>query len=335
MAEASARVNGTQRAAIFLLSLGESDAASVMKHMGAKDVQRVGAAMVSMKNVSRDQVESVFRTFADSVREETSLGVGADDYVRNVLVQALGDDKAGALVDRIVSGGQAKGLDALNWMEPKAITDLVRNEHPQIIAIVLSYIDEEQAGNVLRNLPEKLRSEVVMRIATLDGIQPAALAELDEIIEKQFAKAGNMQASPLGGAKRAAGILNMLESGMDEEVLRFISKNDADLGNKISDLMFTFDTLLQVDDRGVQELLREISMDTLAVALKGADDVIRDKFLRNISKRASEILQDDLETKGPVRLSEVEAAQKEILGVARRMADQGQIAMGGRGERYV
>lgn len=328
-------MNGTQRAAIFLLSLGEGEAASIMKHMGAKDVQRVGAAMVNLKNVSREQVETVFRSFAESVREETSLGVGADDYVRNVLVQALGDDKAGALVDRIVSSGQSKGLEALNWMEPKAIFDLVRNEHPQIVAIVLSYIDEEQAGEVLKMLPDKLRSEVVMRIATLDGIQPSALAELDEVIEKQFQKGGSMQSAPLGGTKRAAAVLNMLDGATEEEVLKFISGNDQGLADRIADLMFTFDNLLQVDDRGIQELLREISTDVLATALKGADDVIREKFFNNISKRAAEILKDDLETKGPVRLSEVEAAQKEILTVARRMADQGQIALGGRGERYV
>lgn len=335
MAEATAQFSGSERAAILLMSLGEQEASNVLKHMGAKDVQKVGAAMASLSNVTREQVTGVLGTFVSTVEEQTSFGIGADEYVRNVLVSALGEDKASGLIDRILLGRNTKGLEALKWMDPRAIAEMIRQEHPQIIAIVLSYLDNDQAADVLVQLPERIRTDVVMRIATLDGIQPSALQELDEIMEKQFAGSNNVKSSTVGGIKVAANILNFLDSTTETGIMEEVSKTDSDLGQKIQDLMFVFDNLADLDDRGIQSLLREIQTDTLTIALKGADGPVRDKIFNNMSKRAAEMLADDLEAKGPVRLSEVEAAQKEILAIARKMAEAGTIALGGKGEEYV
>lgn len=330
-----AKLNGLERAAIFLLSLGENEAAEVLRHLGAKDVQRLGQAMANLSSVSREQAESVLQGFVNNLEDQTSLGVGADDYVRKVLVQALGEDKAGGLIDRILLGRNSKGLEALKWMETRAVAELIRNEHPQIIAIVLAYLDPDQAAEVLVNLPERIQSDVVLRIATLDGIQPQALRELDEIMERQFTGTSNIKASSVGGVKVAAAILNLLDSGTEAKLTESIKGTDEDLGQRIQDLMFVFDNLADVDDRGIQTLMREISTDTLALALRGADQKVKDKILRNMSKRASEMLVEDMEAKGPVKLSDVETAQKDILATARRLAESGSIALGGKGEDFV
>jgi len=253
-----------------------------------------------------------------------------------VLNSALGEDKAGNLIDRILLGRSSKGLEALKWMEPRAIAEVVRLEHPQIIAIVLSYLDSDQAAEVLALLPENMRSDVLMRIASLDGIQPTALAELDEILEKQFSgSSGNLKSSSVGGSKTAANILNFMETATESAILEKVKENDPDLGQTIQDLMFVFDNLGEIDDRSVQALLREVASDTLIIALKGADDSVTEKILKNMSKRAAEMLRDDLEARGPVRVSEVEAAQKEILSIARRMAESGDISLGGGGDEFV
>jgi flagellar motor switch protein FliG len=335
MTEAAVRRSGTERAAIFLMTLGEQGAAEVLKHMGAKDVQRVGTAMAQLTNVSREEVSGVLANFTRTVENQTSVGIGSDEYVRKVLVNALGEDKAGGLIDRILLGRTSKGLESLKWMEPKAIAEMVRLEHPQIISIVLAYIDPDQAADVLVHLPEWLRADVVMRIATLDGIQPSALSELDEIMEKQFAGNGGSKSSSLGGPKVAANILNFMDGSVETTVMEHIRKVDDALGGRIQDLMFVFDNLIEVDDRGMQELLRQIQGDQLLLALKGADEQLKEKIFKNMSQRAAEMLRDDLAAKGPVRLADVEAAQKEILGVARKMADSGQLALGGKGEQYV
>ncbi len=326
---------GPERAAILLMSLGESEAAQVLKHLGAKDVQKVGQAMASLGSVTRERVAAVVERFVGELENQTSLGVGADDYVRRVLVGALGEDKASGLIDRILLGRNSKGLEALKWMETRAVADLVRNEHPQIVAIVLAYLDADQAADVLAQLPERMRSDVLMRIARLDGIQPAALRELDEIMEKQFSGAGNIKSSSVGGVKVAANILNLMDTSMETAIIGTISESDADLGTRIQDLMFVFDDLADVDDRGLQALLREASGEMLCVALKGADPRVRDKFTKNMSKRAAEMLLEDMEAKGPVRLADVEAAQKDILSTARRLAEAGEIVLGGKGEDFV
>jgi flagellar motor switch protein FliG len=337
MSKATAVVerSGTDRAAILLMTLGEQNAAEVLKHMGAKDVQRVGTAMAQLSNVSREEVSGVLVKFTQTVESQTSVGVGSDEYVRKVLVNALGEDKAGGLIDRILLGRTSKGLEALKWMEPRAIAEMVRLEHPQIISIVLAYIDSDQAAEVLVHLPEWLRADVIMRIATLDGIQPSALSELDEIMEKQFAGNAGSQSSSLGGPKVAAGILNFMDGSTESSVMEHVKKVDEALGSRIEDLMFVFDNLIDIDDRGMQDLLREVAQDRLLLAMKGADEALKQKIFKNMSQRAAEMLKDDLEAKGPVRLADVEAAQKEILAIARKMADAGTLALGGKGEEYV
>ena len=338
MAEAtSGKFSGVDRAAIFLLSLGETDAAQILKHMGPKEVQKVGAAMAAMANVSREQVQVILGDFIETVDNQTALGVGSEEYIRKVMVDALGEEKAGSLIDRILLGRNTKGLESLKWMDARAVAEIIRLEHPQIMAIVLSYLDSDHAAAVIGYLPERVRVDVLMRIATLDGIQPAALAELDEIMERQFSgNNGNVKSSSVGGVKAAANILNFVDSAAEGEIMELIKDTDAELGQKIQDLMFVFDNLVDVDDQGIQALLREVSSDNLIIALKGADEGVREKIFKNMSKRAAEMLRDDLEAKGPVRLSEVETAQKEILAIARRMAEAGDIVLGGKGtEQYV
>jgi len=335
-AAANAKRSGVERAAILLLTLGESEAAEILKHMGAKDVQRLGRTMAELTNVSRDEVRDVLGQFTSAVDKQTSLGVGGDEFVRKVLVNALGQEKAESLMDRISLGGQRKGLEALKWMSPRAVADLVRNEHPQIIAIVLSYLDSDQSAEVLACYAPEVRADLIMRVATLDGIQPSALAELDEMMEKQFAAAGGSgKSSSLGGLKVAAEIVNLLDGSMGNTLMNDVNKADERLSQSIQDLMFVFDDLVEVDDRGMQELLRQVPADKLLIALKGADENFKTKVFKNMSQRAAEMLKGDLEAKGPVRLSDVEAAQKEILLAARKLSDEGTIQLGGKGEQYV
>jgi flagellar motor switch protein FliG len=328
-------IPGPERAAILLMSLGEAEAAEVLKHMTPKDVQKVGQAMASLSNVTRERATEVMEDFCLLLDNQTSLGVGADDYVRRVLVGALGEDKASGLIDRILLGRNSKGLEALKWMETRAVADLVRNEHPQIVAIVLAYLDSDQAAEILPMLPERMRSDVLMRIARLDGIQPAALRELDEIMEKQFSGNNNIKSSSVGGIKKAANILNLMDSTTEQAISAKIGEADSDLAGRIQELMFVFDDLGGVDDRGIQTLLREIGTDTLGLALKGADPKVKEKITKNMSQRAAQMLIEDMEAKGPAKLSDVEAAQKEILAAARRLAEAGTIVLGGSGEAMV
>jgi flagellar motor switch protein FliG len=331
MATNEAQLSKVEKAAIFLLSLGEADAAQILRHMGPKEVQKVGTAMAQMRNVNREQVERVLGDFIEVGGDQTSLGVGADGYIRKMLTQALGEDKASGLIDRILLGGNTSGLDSLKWMEPRAVADVIRYEHPQIQAIVVAYLDPDQAAEVLGHFDHKVRLDIVLRVSSLNTVQPAALKELNLILEKQFSGSASTTRTALGGVKRAADIMNYLDSSVEGPLMDAIRDADQDLSGQIEDLMFVFDNLSDVDDRGIQALLREVSSDVLVLALKGADDGIKEKFFRNMSKRAAELLRDDLEAKGPVRLSEVEGAQKEVLAVARRMADAGEIVLGGKG----
>lgn len=337
MAEAATKYSGVDRAAILLLSLGEEDASEILKHMGPKEVQKVGTAMASLANISREQVEGVLGEFIDTVENQTSLGVGSEDYIRKVMVDALGEDKAGNLIDRILLGKNSKGLEALKWMDARAVADIIRLEHPQIIAIVLSYLDGDHSAEVLQFLPENTRTDLIMRVSTLDGIQPSALQELDRIMEKSFSgTTGSVKSSSVGGVKVAANMLNFMDSTVEAALVDNVKDVDAELGQQIQDLMFVFDNLMDVEDKGIQSLLREVSSDVLILALKGSDEGMREKVFKNMSKRAAEMMREDLEAKGPVRLSDVESAQKEILTVARRLADAGDIVLGGKGaEEYV
>ncbi|MGH8219510.1 MAG: flagellar motor switch protein FliG [Steroidobacteraceae bacterium] len=326
---------GTDRAAILLLSLGEQEAAQVLKHMGAKDVQRVGAAMAHLKYVSREEVSAILTDFSTVVESQTSVGVGVDEFLRKVLVDALGEDKAANVIERINIGRSSKGLEALKWMDARAVAELIRHEHPQIIAIVLAYLDPDHSAEVLQHLPAALRAEVVMRVASLDGVQPSALSELDDVMEKQFAGKAAGKTSVLGGAKAAANIVNNLDPSQESAIMEQITAADQALASRIQDLVFVFDNLIDLDDRSMQELLRNVPSDKLLIALKGTDDTLKQKIFKNMSQRAAEMLRDDLEAKGPVRLSEVEAAQKEILASARKLAEAGTIALAGQGEEYV
>ncbi|MFL0809582.1 MAG: flagellar motor switch protein FliG [Agarilytica sp.] len=323
------------QAAILLMSMGEATAAEVLKHMGPKEVQRLGTAMATLSNIQQQEVEIVISNFMEEVRTLTGLGMGADSYIRNMLVTALGQDKADGLVDRILLGGNTTGLDTLKWMDARSVADIIRNEHPQIQAIVIAYLDSDQSAEILDFFPEKVRLDVMLRVASLDTVQPSALQELNDILEKQFSGNAGSQTKDMGGYKVAAEIVNNLDSSIGGELLDSIKEIDEDLGTQIQDLMFVFENLKEVDDRGIQALLREVSSDVLILALKGSDDILKEKIFANMSKRAAELLRDDLEAKGPVKLSEVEGAQKEILTIARRMADAGEINLGGGGEEML
>ncbi|HEY4144065.1 flagellar motor switch protein FliG [Pinirhizobacter sp.] len=329
-------LSGSQRAAILLLTLGEDDAATVLKHLNARDVQSVGTAMAALKNVSKEQVDGVITRLTEDLGQHTALGVGTEEYIRKVLVNALGETKAGSLIDRILLGRSSKGLESLKWMESRAIAEMIGQEHPQIIALVLAHLEPDQAAEVLAYLQPRVRSDVVMRIATLDGVQPHALDELDEIMERQFSGTSNkMKSATVGGLKAAAAILNSMEASREAELMASIRGLDSNLGEKIEELMFVFDDLADLDDRSMQALLREVASGTLITALKGAEPAMREKIFSNMSKRAADMLRDDLEVKGPVRVSEVDAAQKEVLASARRLADAGQITLTGGGEEFV
>jgi flagellar motor switch protein FliG len=331
----SQQLSGTQKAAIVLLTLGEQQAAEVLKHMSAKEVQKLGVAMTSVGGVTREQVVHVVDDFVDTLQQPSGLGPGADEYVRAVLVQALGEDRASSLIDRILLGRNTSGLDTLKWMEPRAIAELVRNEHPQIIAIVLAHLDPDQGAEVLKCFPERVKSDVLVRIATLDGVPPHALNELNDVMARQFAGSQNIKSSSLGGVKCAANILNFMDGGQDEAILGTIGEMDEGLSGQIRDLMFVFDNLAEIDDRAMQTVLREVPNEKLAVALRGADAKVKDKIIGNMSQRAAEILKDDMEARGPVRLADVEAAQKEILSIVRKMADEGTIQLMAKAETFV
>lgn len=331
MANAPTKVGGLERAAIFMLAVGEDCAGEILKHMDPKEVQKIGVAMTELKNVTKDQVDSVLLDFGSNVEKHTNIGLGTDDYIRKMLITALGEEKARTVVDRIILGGNSKGLETLKWMDPRSVAELIRIEHPQIISIILAYLEADQAAEVLALLPERIRIDVIMRIATLDGIQPAALTELNSIMEKQFTGQNNVKSSSVGGLKSAANMLNFMDTAIETNIMDNIKELDAELGQKIQDLMFVFDNLSTIDDRSVQTLLREVSSESLILALKGSDDALKEKFFKNMSKRASEMLREDLEAKGPVRLSEVQTAQKEILAIARRMAESGDLNLAGKG----
>jgi flagellar motor switch protein FliG len=335
VAKSALKMRSVDQAAILLMSLGEADAAEILKHMGPKEVQRIGAAMTQLQNVQQSEVQGVLANFLDEVRTLTGLGVGADNYIRKMLVTALGEDKANGLIDRILIGGNTTGLDTLKWMEARSVADIIRNEHPQIQAIVIAYLDPDQSAEILTYFPEKVRLDIMMRVASLDTVQPSALQELNDILEKQFSGNAASQTKTMGGYKVAAEIMNNLDGSIEAELMESIKEIDEDMGNQIQDLMFVFENLKEVDDRGIQSLLREVSSDVLVVALKGADDELKDKIFKNMSKRAAELLRDDLETKPPMRLADVEAAQKEILITARRMADAGEIMLGGGGDQMI
>jgi flagellar motor switch protein FliG len=332
MADSKADIPGPERAAILLMSLGEQDAAAIIRHMDAAQVERVGKAMAALQGVPRERTESVVASFVDSVENRGTGGAGAQDFIRRVLTSSLGKQRADMFVERVVAGGgSGAGIDQLKWMHPRQVAALVREEHPQVIATVLAGLDAEQGARVAALLPEELRSDVLLRIATLEEVPQSALSELDAVVEQRAAAGAEPPPRRLGGIRIAADIINSLDRERQGGALARIEEADPELMQKIKEQMFVFDNLLQVDDRGIQAVLREIQSDTLTVALRGADPEILDKVFRNMSKRAGEILRDEMEVRGPVRLAEVEAAQREIVAVAQRLAEDGTISLGGSG----
>lgn len=322
--------DGIEKSAMLLLTLGEDEAAEVLKHLGPREVQKLGTAMAQLKSVPREKVEPVL----DELNERNAQGPPVtvdEEAIRSMLTKALGDERAANLISRILQGGDTAGIESLKWMDAQTVADLIKNEHPQIIATILVYLEFDHAGEILMRFSDRLRNDVVLRIATLDGVQPHALSELNESLTRVMAGAANIKKHAIGGARHAAEILNFVGAAAETAVLDNVREFDPDLAQTILDEMFVFENLIDVDDRGIQLLLREIQSESLIVALKGAPEQMREKVFKNMSQRAAEILRDDLEGKGPVRLSEVEAEQKEILKVARRLAEEGQIVLGGKG----
>ncbi len=325
-------VVGIEKSAILLLTLGEEAAAAVLKHLAPREVQKLGEAMAAMKSVTRENIGGVLGEFHKAAGERTSLGMDSDEYIRSVLNKALGGDKASGLIDRILRGGDVSGIEGLKWMDAPSAAELIKNEHPQIIATILVHLERDQASEILGLMTERTRNDVVLRIATLDGIQPSALKELNDVLTKLLSGNNNLKKSPMGGVRTAAEIMNFMPGTVEGTVMENIRGYDADLAQKILDEMFVFDNLNEIDDRGIQLVLREVQSESLIVALKGASEELREKIFKNMSTRAAETLREDLESKGPVRLSEVEAEQKEILKLVRRLADEGQIALGAKGD---
>jgi flagellar motor switch protein FliG len=323
--------DGIEKAAILLLSLGEEQASEVLKHLGPREVQKIGHAMALLKSVPRTRVENVLDDFNKSAGESAAVHVDTDAYIRSVLTKALGDDKASNLISRILQGGDTAGIEGLKWMDAPTVADLIKNEHPQIIATILVHLDHDQASDILNQFTERLRNDVVLRIATLEGIQPGALKDLNEVMLRILSGSANIKKAAMGGVRPVAEILNFMGTANETSVVDAIREYDPDLAQKILDEMFVFENLNDLDDRAVQLLLREIQSDSLILALKGASPELREKIFKNMSQRASEMLREDLEARGPVRLSEVESEQKEILKIVRRLADEGQIVLGGAG----
>jgi flagellar motor switch protein FliG len=323
---------GIQDAAIFLMSIGEEEAAEVFKHLTPKEVQKLGETIAAMRTVSRERVEQVMGKFTDEAASQSLLVSDTNNYVKSVLKRALGDDKASLLIDRIMQGSDVSGIESLKWMDPQSIAELLRNEHPQIMAAILVHLETDLIAGVLKHLSDRMRNEVMLRIATLEGIQPTALNDLNEVLYKVLAGGDKVRKTSLGGIQTAADILNLMGTAIESTVVESIREQDADLAQKIMDKMFVFEDLIKLDNKSIQMVLKEVSGDTLVIALKGASQELRELILGNMSSRAAEGLREDLESRGPVRLSEVEGQQKEILKIVRRLSDEGSIVMGGGGD---
>jgi flagellar motor switch protein FliG len=318
---------GVEDAAILLMSLGEEEAAAVFKHLAPKEVQKLGETIARMKSITRERMDGVLDRFGTIAQSQHVLVQDTDEYVKAVLRKALGDDKANLLIDRILQGSDVTGIESLKWMDASSVAELLRNEHPQIVAAILVHLDFDQSSSVLKSFTERQRNEVLIRIATLDGIQPSALKDLNEVMSKVLAGGEKLKKASLGGVKTAAEIINLMGSSVETSALDYIREADGELAQKIMDNMFTFDDLSKLDDKGFQALLKEVQSESLIIALKGAAPDLREKVFRNMSSRAAETLREDLDSRGPVRVSEVESEQKEMLKIVRRLVDEGQIVL--------
>lgn len=324
---------GIQNAAVLMLALGEEGASEVMKYLGPREVQKLGEAMTSMKAIPQERVEQVLNEFSEVAASNSTLGLDSDEYIRSVLTKALGDDKASSLLNRILGGtGDASGIESLKWMDGESVADLIHNEHPQTIATILVHLESDQACEILGFFNERLRNDVLLRIATLNGVQPTALRELNDVLAKLLSGGGAAKKQSMGGTRVAADILNYMSGNNESSAMEYLKNYDPEMAQKIMDEMFVFENILEIDDRGIQLILREVQSDSLIVALKGANEELREKVFKNMSQRAAEMMREDLESKGPVKLSEVEAQQREILTIVRRLADEGQLTLGAKGE---
>ena len=328
-------LTSTDRAAVLLLLLGEQEAANIIKYMDPKEVQRIGAAMVSAADMSQEAVNYVLDEFVSTLKKQTSLGLGTSDYVEDVLKRALGEDKAASVMGRILPGQASKGLEILKWMDARAISDMVRNEHPQVIAIILSVLEFEVAADVLQFLPQAVRPEIMQRVAALETVQPAAMLELENIMKKQVSNNSSARSSSVGGVKQAAKIMNFVKVDMESQIMEGLMSLDEDITQQIQDNMFTFENLVDVDNRAIQTIMRNVDQDLLMTALKGASEFVKEKFFDNMSSRARVMFIDDMEAKGPLRISDVEEAQKNIMRTARKLSDSGELVLAGRGDDFV
>jgi flagellar motor switch protein FliG len=321
--------SGVEDAAIMLMSMGEEEASEVFKHLLPKEVQRLGETIAKLKAVPRERYEAVVENFLKLAEAEHLLVADSDEYVRSVLRKALGEEKASLLLERILAGNDVTGIESLKWMEAQSVAELLRNEHPQIVAAILVHLEYDQTSQILKLLPDRMRNEVLMRVATLDGIQPAALKDLNEVLSNVLSGSDRARKSQLGGVKSAAEILNMMGSSVETNVLDFIRESDGELAQKIMDNMFTFDDMIKLDDKAIQMVLKEVQAESLVISLKGATPELRERIFKNMSSRAAETLREDLETRGPVKVTDVESEQKELLKIVRRLAEEGEISMGG------
>jgi flagellar motor switch protein FliG len=324
-----AAMTSTQRAAVLMLLLGEEQAAEIVKYLSPKEVQALGGAMVQAASLSQNAVNVVLDEFVEMLKKQTSLSLGNNDYVEKVMRLALGDDKANSVLNRIMPGQGTKGLDILSWMDPRSIAEMIKGEHPQVIAIILSLLENSTAADVMIYLPTDVRPEVVQRIASLDTVQPAAMQELEAIMKQQFSKSASNASSSFGGLTAAAGIMNFTKTEVEAAIMNGLEELDPVLMQKIQDLMFTFENLATVDNKGIQVLMRAVEPDMLMIAMKGASDVVKDRFFDNMSERARGMFRDDMEAKGPVRMADVEEAQKKIMRMARKLSDAGELMLGG------
>ena len=329
--EAFERLTGTQKSAILMMLIGEEEAAEILKNLSPREVQHLGTAMYSVQGLGQDLVNQVLDEFLAIIKEQTSLGLGAGNYIRNVLTKALGDDKAQSVLTRITPTSQERPIEILDWMDARSIAELVVDEHPQIIALVMSYLDAGLASDVLLSLPDELQPDVVYRVATLETVQPEALRELEDVMQRKFKSNATLRASQVGGVKAAAQIMNFTKQDTEALIMEVIGEEDRNLMQAIQESMFVFDNLLDSDDKSIQTLLRNVETEDLVLALKGADEPLRDKLLSCMSSRAAANLQDEMEALGPVRLTEVQDAQKRIINIARTMSDEGTIVLAGRG----
>ncbi|HEY3300042.1 MAG TPA: flagellar motor switch protein FliG [Methylophilaceae bacterium] len=329
--------DGVMKSAILMLAVGEDEAAEIMKFLTPKEVQKLGMAMATLKGVEREKVSTVIDEFLNLADKSSDFGLDSDEYIRSVLNKALGEDKAANLLNRILTNRDAGGIESLKWMDALTVAEFIKNEHPQIIATILVHLEPDQAAEVIGHFTDRLRQDTMLRIATLDGVKPVALKELNDVMTKVLAGNEGVKKQKMGGIKSAAEIMNYMNGETESVVMDGFKNYDADIADKIMGEMFVFDDIIDIDDKGIQVMLREVQSETLIVALKGTTAEMREKIFKNMSSRAAEMMKEDLESKGPVKLSEVEAQQKQILQVVRRLADEGQIMLGGKGgdDQYV